>query len=176
MRSATVVVLFGTKMSFDAPTCRRRCCCRFAARTCEVLNMAFPVLLSRIKGPSFARKGEQPRVLRCVCLVRDLASPRPFPVPLMMRFRRRDDCREGPDAHRLSSHTWRRRFARAFTCLPLPPPPALLSRRLKLVFRSLETSPAATFLRAGDASKAMGSLRSAVKEAACNPQVGEPRG
>lgn len=42
----------------------------------------------------------------------------------------------------------------------------------KIVFRSLETSPAATFLRADDASIGMESLRSAVKEAACNPQVG----
>eukprot|EP00752_Nemacystus_decipiens_P003111 g2881.t2 len=43
----------------------------------------------------------------------------------------------------------------------------------EIVFRSLETSPAATFLRADDASDGMESLRSAVKEAACNPELGE---
>eukprot|EP00752_Nemacystus_decipiens_P003110 g2881.t1 len=54
------------------------------------------------------------------------------------------------------------------------PPPILVSSCLKkIVFRSLETSPAATFLRADDASDGMESLRSAVKEAACNPELGE---
>lgn len=46
----------------------------------------------------------------------------------------------------------------------------------KIVFRSLETSPAATFLRADDSSMGMASLRSAVKEAACSAQVGDPFG
>eukprot|EP00903_Cladosiphon_okamuranus_P017564 g16178.t1 len=43
----------------------------------------------------------------------------------------------------------------------------------KIVFRSLETSPAATFLRADDASIGMRSLRSVVKDAARDPRLGE---
>ncbi|CAM9609539.1 unnamed protein product [Pylaiella littoralis] len=48
----------------------------------------------------------------------------------------------------------------------LPPP-------FELVFRSLETSPAATFLKADDASNTVEVLRSAIKAAAENPLLGD---
>lgn len=41
----------------------------------------------------------------------------------------------------------------------------------QLVFRSLKSSPAATFLEADDVNKAMTPLRAAVEEASCDPQV-----
>ncbi|CBJ29387.1 expressed unknown protein [Ectocarpus siliculosus] len=46
-------------------------------------------------------------------------------------------------------------------------------RPFDIVFRSLETSPAATFLLGDDSSKTVEALRSAVKEAARNPKLSE---
>lgn len=43
--------------------------------------------------------------------------------------------------------------------------------RCQIVFRTLETSPAATFLQAEDGSNTIEALRAAVREAAGNPQV-----
>ncbi|CAM9684916.1 unnamed protein product, partial [Ectocarpus fasciculatus] len=46
-------------------------------------------------------------------------------------------------------------------------------RPFDIVFRSLETSPAATFLLADDESKTVEALRSALKEATRNPKLSE---